>query len=145
MYVIKMIHAIVYMYCTYFTTNQALWGYWNGIDQNLAIKNGYKWSSNTQNQCEIGIIDDAKAFYYDFYKFLNESGVDYVKVDNQGSFQELTKTDDEQNIKLWDGFRQAMVENGDTFFQSRVLHCMSLTPHVLFDPILSYKKRSIFR
>lgn len=140
-----MIHEIVYMYCTYFTTNQALWGYWNGIDQNLTIRNGYKWSSNTQNQCEIGIIDNAKAFYYDFYKFLNESGVDYVKVDNQGSFQELTKTDDEQNIKLWDSFRQAMVENGDTFLQSRVLHCMSLTPHVLFDPILSHKKKSIFR
>ncbi|CEP15127.1 hypothetical protein [Parasitella parasitica] len=121
----------------------ALWGYWNGVDQHFALKNGYNWSSNRQNHHQIGIIENPKDFYKDFYRFLNESGVDFVKVDNQGSFQELSE-DDERNLSLWDNFRQAMVDNGEAFLQSSVLHCMSLTPHVLFVPILSHKKQSIF-
>ncbi|KAI8645622.1 glycoside hydrolase superfamily [Parasitella parasitica] len=123
----------------------ALWGYWNGIDQRFAEKNNYNWSFNRQNHEQVGIIENPKAFYNDFYKFLNESGIDFVKVDNQGSFQELSDTKDEQNISLWDDFRQAMVNSGDTFLQSQVLHCMSLTPHALYDPILSQKRQSIFR
>ncbi|KAK4521759.1 Mitochondrial porin [Mucor velutinosus] len=134
-----------YSYIKYIGVWHALWGYWNGVDQAFAAKNKYTWSLNRQHHQEIGIIDDPKAFYNDFYKFLRESGVDFVKVDNQGSFQELSSSNGQQNIALWDRFRRAMIDSGDTFLSGHVLHCMALTPHVLFDPILSNKRKSIFR
>lgn len=115
------------------------------MDQTFATESRYRWSSNSQNQQEIGIIDDSKAFYDDFYRFLSDSGVDYVKVDNQGSFQELSSTDCQENFVLWNKFRRAMVDSGDTFLSGRVLHCMALTPHVLFDPVLSSMQKPIFR
>ncbi|KAL9556851.1 hypothetical protein MBANPS3_001673 [Mucor bainieri] len=98
-----------YPFIKYIGVWHALWGYWNGVDQAFATKNKYKWSSNSQGQQETGIIDNPKAFYDDFYKFLHHSGVDYVKVDNQGSFQELGRTSSQQNIALWD-------RNSDDFF-----------------------------
>ncbi|KAL7317410.1 hypothetical protein PS15m_003773 [Mucor circinelloides] len=134
-----------YPFIKYIGVWHALWGYWQGIDQGLAAKNRYRWSPNSQNRQEIGIIGNPKAFYDDFYRFLKNSGVDYVKVDNQGSFQELNKTTAQQSVELWDAYRQAMVDSADRFLSSRILHCMALTPHVLFDPILSSKRKSIFR
>ncbi|GAN08591.1 glycoside hydrolase family 36 protein [Mucor ambiguus] len=120
-----------YPFVKYIGVWHALWGYWNGVDQAFAIENKYGWSCNSQNQQEIGIIDDPRAFYDDFYKFLRDSGVAYVKVDNQGSFQELSSTNCQQNIALWDKFRLALSESSDAFLSGRVLHCMALTPHVL--------------
>ncbi|OAD09130.1 glycoside hydrolase family 36 protein [Mucor lusitanicus CBS 277.49] len=120
----------------------ALWGYWDGVDQSFAADNQYKWSLDNH---QVGIIDDPKAFYDDFYTFLSNSGVDYVKVDNQGSFQELISINDQQKITLWDSYRRAMIDSSDRFLSGRVLHCMALTPHVLLDPILSSKQKSIFR
>jgi hypothetical protein len=83
-------------------------------------------------------------FYFDFYKFLQLSGIDFAKVDSQGSFHNLAMPIKEK-LALWDRYRKAMVDGSDEFLSSRIIHCMSFTPHVLFQPILSAKTKTIFR
>lgn len=75
---------------------------------------------------------------------LEAAGVDFVKVDNQGSFQDLD-INYQLRTSLWDSYRRDMIKGADRFFNGRVLHCMALTPHILLDPIRSQKSRLILR
>jgi hypothetical protein len=90
----------------------------------------------------IGLVKYPKKFYLDFYQFLKRAGIDFVKVDNQGAFQDLVING---RFKLWDSYRRAVVESAEEFLMGRIVHCMSLAPHILFDPILSQNEKSIFR
>jgi hypothetical protein len=86
-------------------------------------------------------MKDPQKFYYDFYNFLKGAGVDFVKVDNQGGFQNL----EYDMMGLWDTYRRVMVDSADAFLNGRIVHSMAFTPHILFDPILSQKNKSVFR
>ncbi|KAG2197051.1 hypothetical protein INT47_009767 [Mucor saturninus] len=100
----------------------ALWGYWHGVEKKLAQKYSHDSSS------DISLVKDPQGFYHDFYHFLHASGVDFVKVDNQGA----QVTSEER----WDLYRQAMLDAADPFFSGHVVHSMALTPHILFHPML---------
>lgn len=91
---------------------------------------------------KIGLIGNPKKFYNEFYSFLSDAGIDFVKVDNQGSFQDLMIKDKRY---VWDSYRKAMIENAEEFLQGNVVHSMALTPHILLNPILSQNHKSIFR
>lgn len=108
------------------------------MDENFSKNYGYYPSMN--NNDTIGLVHDPERFYHDFYNFLNKSNIDFVKVDNQGSFQDLGMSD---KISVWDKYRQAVTKQADTFFHGQVIHSMALTPHILFHSILS--QNSIFR
>ncbi|RCI06300.1 hypothetical protein CU098_013424 [Rhizopus stolonifer] len=138
-----------YPFLQYIGVWHTLWGYWNGIDETFAKTNGYAgFPCDNKNQHQsIGIINNSKHFYDDFYHFLSKAGVDFVKVDNQGGFQDL-KLDQSHKISLWDTYRQNMLESADTYLSGQVVHCMSLTPHVLFHPLLlpkQHRSKPIFR
>ncbi|KAI7907079.1 raffinose synthase or seed imbibition protein Sip1-domain-containing protein [Cokeromyces recurvatus] len=140
-----------YTFIQYIGVWHTLWGYWNGIDKSFSTNYKDEWCSyqaiknNNSLEESIGILKNPDVFYYDFYKFLNQVGVDFVKVDNQGSFQDLVTTTDKEKMDLWDKYRQAMVENADRFLKGQVINCMSLTPHILLNPVLSDINSSIFR
>ncbi|GAA5807534.1 hypothetical protein MFLAVUS_000897 [Mucor flavus] len=119
----------------------ALWGYWNGIDETFGKDYDYYSAIDNKNN-KIGLIGNPKKFYNEFYSFLSDAGIDFVKVDNQGSFQDLMIKD---KISVWDSYRKAMVENAEEFLQSHVVHSMALTPHILLNPILPQSHKSIFR
>jgi hypothetical protein len=123
-----------------------LWGYWNGIDKTVTNRLGCDWTayqSQSTNK-EIGIANNPRLLYQIFYKFLEEAGIDFVKVDNQGSFQDLD-IGHHVRIYLWDSYRQNMIKSADQFFNGRVFHCMALTPHILLNPMISYSSKGILR
>jgi hypothetical protein len=95
----------------------------------------------TKNDQEKSIVTNPGIFYRDFYQFLEGAGIDFVKVDNQGNFRDLVLN----QTQLWDQYRDAMIQSSDTYLKSNVRHCMSLTPHILFNTLLSTKKKSFFR
>ncbi|KAG2235893.1 hypothetical protein INT48_008196 [Thamnidium elegans] len=119
----------------------ALWGYWNGIDETFG-KDYDHYSVTDSKKNKIGLIGNPKKFYYEFYSFLSDAGIDFVKVDNQGSFQDLMIKD---KISVWDSYRQAMIESAEQFLKGNIVHSMALTPHILLNPILSQNHKSIFR
>lgn len=84
-------------------------------------------------------------FYHEFYAYLKEQGVDFVKVDNQGGFQDLTGLSEDERMVLWNAYRSSLIEHGDTFFNGHIIHCMALTPPILFHPIFSSVQSSLFR
>ncbi|KAI8891141.1 glycoside hydrolase family 36 protein [Backusella circina FSU 941] len=124
----------------------ALWGYWKGIDEAFADANQYGPLVAKQGDASsVGLVEEVEKFYFDFYKFLQDSGINFTKVDSQGSFQNLTLLPIKKRLALWDRYRRAMIDSSDEFLSSRIIHCMSFTPHVLFQPILSTKAKAIFR
>ncbi|KAG1172996.1 hypothetical protein G6F71_005969 [Rhizopus microsporus] len=119
-----------------------LCGYWNGICTSFADSQGYDPIDITNNQgTSIGLVKHADLFYDDFYKFLHASNVDFVKVDNQGGFLNLP----DHCMHLWNEYRKAVVKASDEQLEGRVIHCMSLTPYILFNPVLSCKTKCTFR
>lgn len=119
-----------------------LCGYWNGICTSFADSQGYDPIDVTNNQgASIGLVKHADLFYDDFYKFLHASDVDFVKVDNQGDFLNLP----DHCMHLWNKYRKAVVKASDEQLEGRVIHCMSLTPYILFNPVLSCRTKCTFR
>ncbi|CEI88368.1 hypothetical protein RMCBS344292_02759 [Rhizopus microsporus] len=119
-----------------------LCGYWNGICTSFADSQGYDPIDVTNNQgAAIGLVKHADLFYDDFYKFLHASNVDFVKVDNQGDFLNLP----DHCMHLWNKYRKAVVKASDEQLEGRVIHCMSLTPYILFNPVLSCRTKCTFR
>lgn len=124
----------------------ALWGYWDGIHSDFKDKDPYNgFSLKNREEKEIGLVTNPEKFYDHFYKVLRHAGIDFVKVDVQGAFQDLEQSQDKSAYDLWDRYRTAMIHAADKYLESRVRHCMSLTPHVLNAEILSTKRISIFR
>ncbi|KAI8377343.1 glycoside hydrolase superfamily [Blakeslea trispora] len=134
-----------YPFLKYVGVWHALWGYWNGIDERFANTQGYAWSGlkKKNNSDMIGILTDPSQFFADFYHFLSKSGVNFIKVDNQGGFQDLD-TGFNNMIQIWDDYRLSMSKNADQYLDSQIIHCMSFTPHILFHPKFSSVK-TIFR
>ncbi|KAI8969309.1 raffinose synthase or seed imbibition protein Sip1-domain-containing protein, partial [Mycotypha africana] len=122
-------------------------GYWYGMDESFAKNSGYSWTFSThqQDSRSVGLVTDPHQFYEDFYKFLKSAGVDFVKVDNQGGFQDLRIRAEADNMSVWDAYRKAMVQNADRYLNGQVIHCMALTPHILFDLYTHKKTRLSFR
>jgi hypothetical protein len=102
------------------------------------------YQTQSSNNSGIGIANDSRRFFQNFYAFLEDAGVDFVKVDNQGGFQDLDVSHHLRTC-LWDSYRRDMIESVDQFFNGRVLHCMALAPHILLHPILSQKGKAILR
>ncbi|KAG1474653.1 hypothetical protein G6F56_000234 [Rhizopus delemar] len=122
-----------------------LWGYWQGISAELGNIRGYDYYELKEKKGSfVGLLKKPEQFYQEFSSFLKESYVDFVKVDNQGGFQELL-CDSEMRFEIWDNYRQALVDTSDKKFNGKVIHCMALTPHIMFNPILSYRTKSTFR
>lgn len=118
-----------------------MWGYWNGIDETFGKDYDYYPAMDDKNN-KIGLIGNPEKFYKDFYSFLSDAGIDFVKVDNQGSFQDIMIKD---KISIWDSYRKAMVKNAEEFLQGNVVHSMAFTPHILLNLILPQSHKSIFR
>ena len=112
----------------------------------MAKENTYGFTHiKDKNGIVKGILKDPVKFYQDFYQFLQDAGVDFVKVDNQGAFQDLVLDSSEKVWTLWNSYRNAIIQSADAHMKYAVRHCMSLTPYALFHPILSHKKVSVVR
>ncbi|KAI8374754.1 glycoside hydrolase superfamily [Radiomyces spectabilis] len=115
-----------------------LWGYWQGVHESLAAPYGHV------DVDSVGLVDHPHCFYEDFYKFLTQAGIQMMKVDNQGAFQDLNLPF-EQKQAHWNKYLDAMAQTIEKYaLSTNIVHCMAFTPHILFHPTCKVP-RVIFR
>ena len=69
--------------------------------------------------------DDGSRFYDDWYKYLSEQGISFVKVDNQLVVKKLA----EGNFTYWSGSDKVfdnLQSASEKYFNSSVINCMGM-------------------
>ncbi|CAO3618433.1 unnamed protein product [Cunninghamella blakesleeana] len=114
-----------------------LWGYWKGMDPNKyshlyqGIKSFKTQKEEDGQQQSIHLVNNIQKFYDDFYRFLKKSGVGMVKIDNQGSFDNLKGISLQQKHKLWSDYLDAVDNALKKHAIHLSIHCMAVNPHLL--------------
>lgn len=120
----------------------ALEGYWYGVDPDSPAMRDYRYFDVTQTahnrpQDEPArrvLIhpDDSARFYHDYYRTLRAAGVDFVKVDNQGSLDHFLNEDTTPPTPTMRRYQEAFQSAAAHHFRGETLHCLSQTGDVLF-------------
>ena len=122
-----------------------VFGYWGGVapDGNLAKKYRTKWVRKERDYCDRGsftVIDgeDVSQMFEDFYKFLQESGVDSAKADTRYLLDCLSASNDRRDLIR--RYNNAWLEASAKHLSMRVVSCMAMIPQLLFSPELLFKR-----
>lgn len=137
----RQLHPEIKVFCVWHT----LWGYWRGVDPSsllgaqfkvISVPRGRKYGFESGPDAHIVSGVDIKPFYESFYAFLADAGVDMVKVDNHGAFDnhEIAAVSEENGgpaivAKYQDAVRRAARKR----FQYRMIYCMGMCPKYFFD------------
>ncbi|KAI8096991.1 glycoside hydrolase superfamily [Halteromyces radiatus] len=127
-----------------------LWGYWKGIDSDI-YRDGSFYSFTDNSNDQIYLINDISRFYNTFYHQLKMSGVDMVKVDNQGAlagklFLLHQTVSLESKHHLWNTYWESMHHAASKYFTQSTIHSMALTPFLLDGPLKkSHSDHTILR
>ncbi|KAG5463478.1 MAG: hypothetical protein BJ554DRAFT_7129 [Olpidium bornovanus] len=107
-----------------------VWGYWNGISPNSRIAEDFcVVEKTTSDQRTVHLVETRVLRFYDeWYRMLRRSGVDFVKVDAQASFELLSGED----RALGSAYRAALRESARKHMGGNVIYCMAHTPGVLW-------------
>ncbi|KAF7877245.1 hypothetical protein EAF04_000929 [Stromatinia cepivora] len=116
-----------------------IFGYWGGIDPESEIGRNYKlrWVEvNNHLRSGMWVIDvcAVRRFYDDFYSFLISCGINTVKLDTQGLLNDLKNPKD--RIELIPAYQGAIYTSLISYFEDRVISCMSQYPSNIFSPQL---------
>lgn len=119
----------------------ALQGYWNGVREHSELGSKYRLidtfnptpetPGNPPAPRTLVHPDDIAAFYDDFYSFLSASGVDMVKVDNQGSLPEFCP-EDLSSVDVMQAYQDAVQAAAVSHMENNILHCMAQIHSVFF-------------
>jgi raffinose synthase len=127
-------------------------GYWAGIEPSYGLGIKYReklypyldkvtWTEDEPSVFFLPSPENGTSFYDDFYAYLSEQGIDFVKVDNQLIAGKVAK----QQLSL-PNVAEAMQANfqkaAQKYFGGAVLNCMCLTNDVLQSPSFSAVARS---
>ena len=117
-------------------------GYWYGIDPQSPIGRNYRvfdvvqsaHNRPTDEPARRALIhpDDIARFYQDYYRELRAAGVDFVKVDNQGSLDHFLNETTTSPTTTMQRYQEAFQSAAAHHFQSETLHCLSQVGDVLF-------------
>lgn len=104
-------------------------GYWDGIDPRSALKARYKdslFQSLTGSMIPDPVKKRGGAFYDGYHKFLADSGIDFVKVDNQSSLEPLVYN----KLPLGHAARSlqhALQESVNANLGGNIINCMEMS------------------
>jgi raffinose synthase len=120
----------------------ALEGYWFGVDPEGPVGQNYRVFDLTQSahnrlheapeRRALIHPDDIARFYHDYYRELRAAGVDFVKVDNQGSLDHFLNETTTPPTPTMQRYQEAFQGAAAHHFQSETLHCLSQVSDVLF-------------
>jgi raffinose synthase len=125
-----------------FGTWLAFQGYWYGVDAQTELGESYPLVST--NQSAHNRPDDPPAprhlvhpdaiarFYHDYYRGLRAAGVDWVKVDNQGSVDHFLNEETVEPTPTMQRYQEAFQAATAHHFNHESLHCLSQVSDVLF-------------
>lgn len=122
-----------------------VFGYWGGVapDGILAKKYRTKLVHKERDLCDrdsFTVFDgeDASQMYEDFYKFLQESGVDSAKVDTRYLLDCLSASNDRRDMIR--RYNNAWLEASAKYLSMRVVSSMAMIPQLLFSPEVLFKR-----
>jgi raffinose synthase len=109
-------------------------GYWDGVARDSEL--GRKYADCLFAYDEAGAIPDpvdgrGEKFYRGYYQLLSDSGIDFVKVDNQSTMSRLTR----DRIPITDamaGQQQNLQNAALAYFNSNVINCMEMNIDVVY-------------
>jgi raffinose synthase len=117
-------------------------GYWYGVDPQSPAGRGYRVFDITQSAhnrptdepARRALIhpDDVARFYHDYYRELRAAGVDFVKVDNQGSLDHFLNETTTPPTATMQRYQEAFQSAAAHHFRGETLHCLSQVGDVLF-------------
>ncbi|MDB8567026.1 Sip1-related alpha-galactosidase [Turicibacter sanguinis] len=121
----------------------ALQGYWGGINPEGRLGKKYTLIENKDvKESEFATYftdhthyisaEDAESFYDEFYTYLKECGIDYVKVDSQGNLLHLCEQADNPTAVMT-MYQQALKKAGNKYLNGNVLYCMSNSTEVIYN------------
>ncbi|WP_184676727.1 Sip1-related alpha-galactosidase [Algisphaera agarilytica] len=119
-----------------------LQGYWHGVHPDSPLADHYRIVNRPGNTLDIenpgdwlkGTLstvhpDDIGQFFDDWHGYLADSGVDMVKVDNQGGIMYFGGNETQggyNRVRLAHAYRNALHASGTKHFNGEVLNCMSM-------------------
>ncbi|ORX46886.1 glycoside hydrolase [Piromyces finnis] len=113
-------------------------GYWKGISPSSQLASLYKTIDINSVDLTIVRSSEIERFYNDYYSYLKSLGIDFVKIDNQASFDKIiNELPDGENIQCWKSYQKAIWNASITNFNARTIHSMAHSPHIIYDLIVS--------
>ncbi len=122
----------------------ALIGYWNGVDVNSKTMQSFNperksiihpvgLKTDDPDIRSIGMIDPQKAyeFYSGYHKYLNENGIDGVKVDAQ-SLAEATSEGTGSRCELVGTLHTALEKSVNENLNGKMINCMSSSNDIVY-------------
>lgn len=118
-------------------------GYWAGIEPTSELGERYRkllhayndkvtWTEEPTSVFFLPKPEGGNVFFEDWYQYLSNEGIDFVKVDNQLISQKVAKGNSNYEntaASLQSNFQVPAL----TFFNEKILNCMCLTNDVLFN------------
>jgi len=113
-------------------------GYWGGVSPSSQLASLYKIISLNSVDKDLVKGSEIERFYDDYYSYLKSLGVDFVKIDNQASFDKIIyELPADGNNECWKSYQKAMWNSATTNFNARTVHSMAHSPRIIFDLIIS--------
>jgi len=115
-----------------------LQGYWKGINPYSKLASHYKLINVNSIDMTLVRTAEIERFYKDYYSYLKSLGIDFVKIDNQATFDKIMdELPGDGNTKCWKAYQKAIWTSATNNFNSRIIHSMAHSPHIIFDLIIS--------
>ncbi|ORX78836.1 glycoside hydrolase [Anaeromyces robustus] len=115
-----------------------LQGYWKGISPSSQLASLYNLINVKSIDMTLVRANDIERFYNDYYSYLESLGIDFVKVDNQATFDKIMdELPIDGNTKCWKTYQKAIWIAGTTYFNARTIHSMAHSPNIIFELIIS--------
>ncbi|KAG4103154.1 glycoside hydrolase [Neocallimastix lanati (nom. inval.)] len=115
-----------------------LQGYWKGINPSSQLASHYKLINVNSIDMTLVRSSDVERFYNDYYTYLKSLGVDFVKIDNQATFDKIMEElPVDGNTHCLKAYQKAIWNTAASHFNARTIHSMAHSPNIIFDFIIS--------
>ncbi|MBQ1491590.1 MAG: hypothetical protein IIZ39_06490, partial [Blautia sp.] len=114
---------------------QAMKGYWYGVEEGSKahrLLSSYLMRYGSGELTVKPTIDASFGFWNTWHRRLSEEGIDFVKIDGQGSVATMLKGDvplEDAMANLYEGMEASVLLN----FQGNMIHCMGMAPENIWN------------
>lgn len=116
----------------------ALQGYWKGVNPKSTLASIYRLIHINSENMSLVQASDVERFYNDYYSYLESQGIDFVKIDNQATFDKIAdELPNENNLQYWKIYQNAIWRAASIHFNGRMIQSMAHSPNIIFDTLVS--------